>query len=282
MQLTTYIKRLLYPLYIYPKIVEGKKKKLHNLFLFYKNKIEQSIDNEQVKIFSNKEEDGIIIRLLASLNVSKGYFLDIGSNDCINSNCANLAFNFDWSGVFVDASKKLLRIGERNYRFFVKKQDLKFVNAFVYPENINEIVKDKVSTLDIDFMNIDIDGNDYAIWAALECVKPKLLIIENKIEYGENDIVVPVHNSFLSSEWGASIVSMTRLAGQKGYTLVATNKDGFNAFYIRNDLLIISGLQELSLKKVAENKHIKYCFYPENVIKGLMEKVEVFKEKDNE
>ena len=49
-------------------------------------------------------------------------------------------------------------------------------------------------------------------------------------------------------------------------------------FYIRNDLLIISELQELTLKKVAENKHIKSCFYPENVMKGLMEKVEVLKE----
>jgi hypothetical protein len=38
---------------------------------------------------------------------------------------------------------------------------------------------------------------------------------------------------------GASPFSMTKLAAQKGYTLVAANKKGFNTFYLRMILLAI-------------------------------------------
>ncbi len=270
----TWLKRLFYPLYIYPRTTGNTKKRLHELFSFYKKRQEEG--NSEVKgnlkLFSNMEEDGIILNLLASINVAKGYFVDVGSNDCINSNCANLAFNFDWSGVFIDADKKLLNIGKRNYKFFGKKQDLKFVDCFLFPENINDVVGNHVSTKEIDFMSIDIDGNDYAIWQALEVVKPKLVVIENKIELGKVEIVIPAQPTFSSDEWGASIVSMTKLSEEKSYTLVAINCEGFNGFYMRNDCFEMSGLRPLALETVLSNDSIMASFYSENKMSELIKR----------
>ena len=65
-------------------------------------------------------------------------------------------------------------------------------------------------------MSIDIDGNDYAIWKALTYVQPKIVVIENKIEYGSYEIVVPADKNHAASQWGASIVSITKLAEEKG------------------------------------------------------------------
>lgn len=261
MQLT-WLKQFFYPLYIYPRVTKGTRKQLHTLFDFYKKAGARNIQGgKKLKLFSNQEEDGIILKLLAALNIEKGCFVDIGSNDCINSNCANLAFNFDWSGVFIDASQRLLNIGKRNYKFFKKKQDLKFVNSFLYPENINHVVGDNVTTIDVDFMNIDIDGNDFAIWQALDCIKPKLVVIENKIEYGWNDIIVAADKNNPADRWGASLVSMTKLATGKGYTLVATNEEGFNGFYLRNDCLAFTGIKLLPLETILDIEKVKSGFW---------------------
>jgi hypothetical protein len=50
------------------------------------------------RCFSQFEEDGIILFIMAALGISEGVFLDIGSGDGVNSNCANLALNFSWRG----------------------------------------------------------------------------------------------------------------------------------------------------------------------------------------
>lgn len=277
--IATRIKQAFYPLYILPKISFLKKRKLKRLFQFYKQKTISSspvsFHSVGLKVFSNMEEDGIILWLIASLNIEKGIFIDIGSNDCINSNCANLVFNFDWEGIFIDADKRLLKIGECNYNLFgkIQKLDLKFIQAFITPENINELLDEHTSNDEIDFMSIDIDGNDYYIWKAITCVKPKIVMIENKIEYGWYYIAVPADSSrFKSHEWGASPVALTKLAAEKGYTLVAANKKGFNIFFVRNDLMN-ENIPQLKLEDLLNDTEIKKDFYDkqymEELIRGL-------------
>ena len=276
----TRIKQAIYPVYILLKISFFKRQKLKRLFQFYKTRSSPvSFHDVGLKVFSNMEEDGIILWLIASLNIEKGVFLDIGSNDCINSNCANLVFNFDWEGVFIDADKKLLKIGDRNYRLFgkTKNLNLKFVQHFLSPENINDVITQQIWTNEIDFMSIDIDGNDFYIWQALTCVKPKIVMIENKIEYGWHDIAVPADAlRFKSFEWGASPFTLTKLAMEKGYTLVAANKKGFNIFFLRNDLMK-ENVPALQLEDLLNDPEIKKDFYDQHYMEELMKKLNVSK-----
>jgi len=275
----TRIKQAIYPLYILPKI-SFKRQKLKKLFQFYKTRSSPvSFRDAGLKVFSNMEEDGIILWLIASLDIEKGVFLDIGSNDCINSNCANLVFNFDWEGAFIDTDKKLLKIGERNYRLFGKtrKLNLKFIQSFLTSENINDLITKQIWSNEIDFMSIDIDGNDYYIWQALTCVKPKIVMIENKIEYGWHDIAVPADPSrFKSFEWGASPVALTKLAAEKGYTLVAANKKGFNIFFLRNDLMK-ENIPVLKLEDLLNDPEIKKDFYNKQYTEELIKKLNALK-----
>jgi hypothetical protein len=261
MRITTRIKQLIYPLYIYWRIT--KKEKLQNL---------DAVALHNLKLFSNRNEDGIVLQLVNALKIEDGFFVDIGSNDCINSNCANLVFNLNWSGVFIDADEKLLQIGKRNYTFFNKKEKVKFVQSFVTKENINVLVKENIGNREIDFVSIDIDGNDYEIWKAFD-LNPKLVVVENKIEYGGYDIVVPVSNNFSADEWGASIHSFTKLSEAKGYTLVASNNAGFNAFYVRNDLIQKYQLQPLLLQSVLGNSAINTDFYDAKKMDALLNRI---------
>lgn len=107
--------------------------------------------------------------------------------------------------------------------------------------NINQIISDAGFSGEVDLLSIDIDGNDYWIWDALTCVRPRVVCIETHIEFGYRNIVVPYDENYVypgvhPDYHGASPVAMVNLARRKGYRLVGANLYGFNTIYVRNDL----------------------------------------------
>lgn len=195
------------------------------------------------RVFSQFEEDGKLLFIFAILGMSNKTFIEIGADDGINSNSANLYFNFDWQGLFIDGNKKSLSRGER---FFSKyphpwfpKPDFK--HAMVNRENINQIIEDAGYRGEIGFLSIDIDGNDYWIWDALEAVEPQVVMIETHVIFGLRNIVVPYDPNYSypgkhPSYHGASPVAMKRLAEKKGYRLVGANEMGFNMIFVKKGL----------------------------------------------
>ena len=86
-------------------------------------------------------------------------------------------------------------------------------------------------------LSIDIDGNDYWIWNALEIISPKVVIIETHVMFGLRNIVVPYQHpaSRTNPDYhGASPAAMVKLAAQKGYRLVGANDLGFNFIFVKN------------------------------------------------
>jgi hypothetical protein len=116
-----------------------------------------------LNIFTTHNEDGIISKLIADLNITEGFFIDIGSHDCINSNCANLAFHFNWSGIFIDADKKILQRGEYIYTNYFKanKKRFQFINQFVEREKINNQLAEATAGVIVDSISLDTKDNDY-------------------------------------------------------------------------------------------------------------------------
>jgi len=194
-------------------------------------------------IFSSLEEDGLLFYIISCLGIKNGRFVDIGSNDCINSNCANLAFNIGWSGLFIDGDERNIRIGKKLYAAHRLTQPYQnnFITAIVTPANVNQLLEQQGFTGEIDFLSIDIDGDDYWIWQAIETISPKMVMIENHVEFGLNDIVVPIDapkqlRQQYSDYHGASPVAMCKLAACKNYRLIGANRLGFNAIFLRNDI----------------------------------------------
>ena len=144
-------------------------------------------------LFTYHGEDGIIQFLIRNLKSVSPAFADVGSGDCIKSNCATLALHKKWRGTFIDANTKVLAIGKRFYKRLLKKdvQRLHFQHAYVTPENINQLLSDAGVVGDIGLLSIDIDGNDFWIWKAITVIRPKIVVIEAKVEFGLQNIVVP-------------------------------------------------------------------------------------------
>jgi hypothetical protein len=97
-----------------------------------------------------------------------------------------------------------------------------FVCDWITRENVNALVSGAGFTGEVDLLSIAVDGNDYWIWEALDCVDPRLVVIETHTEHGKNDFIAPHGPSFdwrtvpPGSRVGASPVAMTRLAGERG------------------------------------------------------------------
>ena len=195
------------------------------------------------RIFSQFEEDGLLLYLDAVLELEQHSFVDIGAADGINSNCANLALNLGWHGLFIEGSPPLV---DRGRKFYQEHPDTQlwppvFVQAFITRENINQLILGTGFSGPIGIMSIDIDGNDYWVWEAVNAVDAAVVMIETHIEFGMRNIVVPydpqhVYPGKHPDYFSASPVAMVRLAGRKGYRLVGANRYGFNLIFVKRGL----------------------------------------------
>ncbi len=212
-----------------------------------------------LRVFSQFEEDGKLLCVFAALGIPRGSFVDIGAGDGIMNNCANLALNFGWTGVFVDGDPERIRRGESFYREHPDActDPPRFVCARVLRENVNELLRAAGAPRETDLLSIDIDGNDYWVWEALEAVEPKVVIIETHVEFGLRSIVVPYDPQYVypgrhPDYHGASPAAMEKLARRRGYRLVGANEYGFNTIWVRRGLAE-ELLPEVSVESVLQH-----------------------------
>jgi len=93
-------------------------------------------------------------------------------------------------------------------------------------------------------LSIDVDGNDYWIWEAIQSVSPRIVVCEYNSIFGPDACVaIPYDPYFERSKahyswlyFGASLPALCHLASNKGYDFVGSNSMGTNAFFVRKDL----------------------------------------------
>ncbi len=196
------------------------------------------------RVFSQVDEDGIILFLFSVIGTKNKLFIEIGTGDGMECNSANLAINFGWHGLFIDADSKAIEAG---IMYYSNNPDTNifppvFLSAKVNRENVNDLILKAGFSGEIDFLSIDIDGMEYWIWEAIDCISPRVMVVEANGKFGTRSITVPYdHNWSYDAKvnphyHGASLTALTKLADKKGYRLVGTNRFGFNAFFIRNDI----------------------------------------------
>lgn len=214
-------------------------------------------------IFTYHGEDGIIGFLLSRLSGVPPVFADIGSGDCIKSNCAYLAVHEGWKGCFLDTQAEQLEVGKKFYGARGGKDNgIRFLQAYITPENVNGLLSGAGLNGEIGLLSIDIDGNDFWIWKAIGVIRPRIVVIEAKVEFGIDNRVVPYaksnHHSADKMYNGASVEALKELGRQKGYKLAGANKQGYNLFFVQQHELI----QEEQVVDILSDPEIRRSFYP--------------------
>jgi len=241
----SFIKKYFKYFLVKDKLSSGVQIQQRALFLKYQEDTKLKkipLESTGFKNFSQFEEDGLLLFIFSVIGMDKKIFVEIGSDDGINSNCANLYFHFGWYGLFIDANQRAINRGKYFYS--------KYPNPFYYKpyfecskvtrNNINDLIKKHEIEGEIGLLSIDIDGNDYWIWDAIEIISPNVVVIETHNEFGYNDIVVPYdEDGTLSNKHpiyhGASPVAMKKLGEKKGYKLIGANELGFNFIFLKKE-----------------------------------------------
>jgi hypothetical protein len=193
--------------------------------------------NFEKKIFSQNGEDGIIEEIFNRIGTTNKYFVEFGVENGKECNTRYLLEKNAWSGLWMDGCSENARLA----RSFFKNFSLKFLATFITSENIESLFKNEDTPSEMDLLSIDIDGNDYWVWKTLTKYRPRLLIIEYNASFPPPARwVMPYKSDHLfdgTRNFGASLESLVELGKEKGYSLIACDKNGVNAFFLRNDLL---------------------------------------------
>lgn len=210
-----------------------------------KNKILQNIQDAEFRVFSQWGEDGIIQYLINKLPIANKVFIEFGVENYTEANTRFLLENDNWSGLVMDGSKK--NIDQIKHSPFYWKYDLIAKEIFITKGNIDGVIKSYIEesnfNKEIGLLSVDIDGNDYYVWEAINSIDPIIVICEYNAIFGDkHSITMPYDENFVRTKkhysnlyFGSSIQAICALAKSKGYEFVGTNKNSVNAFFVKSE-----------------------------------------------
>ena len=192
------------------------------------------------KVYSQNDEDGIIEEIFNRVGTTNKIFIEFGVEDGLECN-SHYLLHKGWRGLWLEGDTKNSKLIREKFAPVLTDGRLKVMQAFITRENINDLFVKGGVTGEIDLLSIDVDGNDWHVWRAIEVVKPRVVVVEYNSKFPPNCEWIQAYDKNHLwdgvSDWqGASLKSFELLGRELGYQLVGTNFTGCNAFFVRKDL----------------------------------------------
>jgi len=192
----------------------------------------------EFRVFSQWGEDGILQYLLGRVPVIREIFVELGVEDYRESNTRFLLKQNNWRGLVVDADRENIESIRRSDLYW--RHELTGICSFITRANVNDLIRQAGFEGDVGLLSIDIDGNDYWVWQAIDTIRPRIVICEYNSVFGRRRAVtVPYQADFRRSRahhsnlyFGASLPALCKLAETKGYVFAGSNSAGCNAFFV--------------------------------------------------
>jgi hypothetical protein len=229
-----------------------------------------NIRDASFRAYSQFEEDGIILYVLSMIGFGTKRVVEICCGTGDECMATNLILHHGYEGFLFEGDEnhvgsanaffrgKLKAPAEGGFRRPTIKQ------AWITAENVNELLTESGCAGEVDLLSIDLDGNDYWILKALDAISPRLIVIETmNIIPGDLSRTIPYRPDFdyrkaPSEDFrGVSLLAVSRFCGARGYRLIGSHCDGFNAFFLRND----EGQEifpEVSIQSVHNNPYTRW------------------------
>ncbi len=216
------------------------------------------------RCYSQFDEDGIILYVLSMIGFQSRSVVEICCGTGDECNATNLILNHGFQGFLFDGDPTKLKIAKD---FFRAKKDCLLTppaiqQAWITRDNINALLVDIGVSGEVDLLSLDIDGNDYYVWEAIDAISPRLCVFETQnIIPGDRSLTIRYDPEFdcfskqgpAQDYRGVSLAAMKKLSARKGYRFIGCHKHGFNAFFLRND--VAPGLfPEASIQQAHDNR----------------------------
>ncbi|MGA2055048.1 MAG: hypothetical protein ABSG88_07040 [Bradyrhizobium sp.] len=197
--------------------------------------------------FSEFEEDGHLLYLLTLAGSTSRTVVEISSQDGRVCMATNLLVHHRWQGFLFDGDPVFVREGQRFFAAHPATRSAPPVmkSEWFTRENVNQVLRAAGVSDEVDVLSLDIDGNDLYLWGAMK-MRPRILICEfNNAIPSELALTIPYKPDFsfaaLPAEQAmfrsASLAAFVAVGRRKGYRLVGMNALGFNAIFLRDDVL---------------------------------------------
>ncbi len=212
-----------------------------------------SLQDAEFKVFSQWGDDGIIQYLINNIDISSEKFIEFGVENYLESNTRFLLKNNNWEGLVMDGSTVNIQYIKNDSIYW--KHSLTAIATFITKDNINQVITESGFDGNVGLLHIDIDGNDYWIWEAINVVNPDIVIVEyNSILGIERSITIPYQADFIRNKAhysnlyaGTSLAALYMLSEKKGYVFVGCNSAGNNAYFVKKEKA--QRLKQLNLKQ---------------------------------
>ena len=175
----------------------------------------------EFRVSSQWGEDGILQHLLRHVPISRKVFVEFGVENYTESNTRFLMTNNQWSGLVIDGSVNNIEFIKRDNIYW--RHDLKAVQGFITKENINDLLRSNGITGEIGLLSVDIDGNDYWVWDAIDVITPSFVVVEYNSRFGpDRAVTIPYQSDFRRAYapgrgiyYGASLAALTNVGRKR-------------------------------------------------------------------
>lgn len=215
----------------------------------------KTLHETEFSVYSQWGDDGIIQYLVSKLPIENKVFVEFGVENYLEANTRFLLMNNNWSGLIMDGGQQNIDFVQHDK--FYWQYDLKARKAFITAENINSLFAEHGIKGNIGLLHIDIDGNDYWVWKAIEQVTADIVIVEYNAVFGADKAwTVPYKADFVRGNehysnlyFGTSLKAICILAKERDMAFVGCNSAGNNAYFVKRSLLDHISLPELSCEQ---------------------------------
>ncbi|MFQ5748668.1 MAG: hypothetical protein ACE5H3_04325 [Planctomycetota bacterium] len=189
-----------------------------------------SLELHEARVFSQNGEDGVIEAIFREIGTTDRFCVEFGVGDGRECNTRKLWELEGWTCLLMD---------NQHEGGLIHKE-------FITAENINALFDKYRVPREFDLLSIDIDGNDYWVWKALEGYRPRVVVVEYNasVPVGESRTIRydPQFQWQGDDYFGASLQALAGLGCRRGYQLVYCEKKGVNAFFVAKKQLAGKGL----------------------------------------
>lgn len=190
----------------------------------------------EVRVFSQNGEDGVLAEIFSRIGTTNQFFVEFGVQDGLQCNTRFLMEVLGWSGVYFEPNPQTFsRLADR----LANRADVLTFQETVTPENANAVFARVGVPTEPDLLSIDIDGQDYWVWEALDDYRPRVVIIEYNSKLPAEARLVETKGlawEGVTPFYGASLGALSALGDRMGYSLVHAELAGVNLFFVRKDV----------------------------------------------
>lgn len=198
------------------------------------------------RIYSHEGEDGILARIFTLLGIQQGHFVEFGAWDGMHLSNTRRLVEQGWVGILIEGDAEKFAALQRN----TTAPGVQTVHAFVEvrgENSLDAILARAHCPPEFDFLSIDIDSDDLAVWLSLSHFRATCVTIEY-------NPTIPFDTDFINPKgrnWGNAARTITRFAKDRNYVLVAMT--GLNLIFVDRDKALAAHIEAIEL----DLKHVK-------------------------